>query len=89
MNKEVIGAIVGTSTSAVGTAMQTKEVLSIISIILTIIGSLITISMAIISWWKKASADGKIDKEEVEELVDIVKDGAKDIKDKTQKGEKK
>lgn len=89
MNKEVIGAIVGTSTSAVGTAMQTKEVLSIISIILTIIGSLITISMAIISWWKKASADGKIDKEEVEELVDIVKDGVKDIKDKTQKGEKK
>ena len=89
MNTEVIGAIVGTSTSAVGTAMQTKEVLSIISIILTIIGSLITISMAIISWWKKASADGKIDKEEVEELVDIVKDGVKDIKDKTQKGEKK
>lgn len=89
MNKEVFGAIVGTSTSAVGTAMQTKEVLSIISIILTIIGSLITISMAIISWWKKASADGKIDKEEVEELVDIVEDGVKDIKDKTQKGEKK
>ena len=89
MNKEVIGALVGTSTSAVGTAMQTKEVLSIISIILTIIGSLITISMAIISWWKKASADGKIDKEEVEELVDIVEDGVKDIKDKTQKGEKK
>lgn len=89
MNKEVAGAIIGTSTSAVGTAMQTSEVLQIISLILTIIGSIITILMAVLNWWKKAKADGKIDKEEVDELITIIGDGADDIKDKTQKGEKK
>ena len=89
MNKEVIGAVIGTSTSAAGTAIQPNQILSTISLILTIIGSVITISMAIAAWWKKAHEDGKIDKDELEELGQIIEDGAKDIKDKVQKGEKK
>ena len=89
MNKEVLGATIGTSTSAVGTAIQPNQVLSTISLILTIIGSLITIIMAIAAWWNKAKKDGKIDKEEVDEVIDIIKDGVDDIKDKTRKGEKK
>ncbi|MBR3917174.1 MAG: hypothetical protein IKJ59_00355 [Clostridia bacterium] len=89
MNKQVTGAIIGTSTSVIGTAMQTSEVLQIISLVLTILGSVITISMAVWNWWKKANADGKIDKEEVDEVIKIIGDGVDDIKDKTQKGEKK
>ena len=89
MNKEVIGATIGTSTSAVGTAIQPNQILSTISLILTIIGSCITIGMAIAAWWKKAHKDGKIDKDEVNELGEIIGDGIKDIKDKVQKGEKK
>lgn len=82
-NKELIGAVCGTSVSAVGTGLQTSEVLQIISLVLTIIGSLITISMAIISWWKKAKADGKITSDEIQEGIKIVQDGLEDLKDKT------
>ena len=81
MNKEVIGGIVGTSVSATGTALQTNNVLSTISLIITIIGGLITIAMALINWFQKAKADGKIDKDEIKEGLEIIEQGAKDIKD--------
>lgn len=83
MNKEVVGGMCGTALSAVGTGLQTSEVLQIISLVLTIIGSLITIAMAIINWWKKAKADGKITSDEIQEGIEIIQDGLDDLKDKT------
>ena len=82
MNKEVIGGIVGTGVTAVGTGLQTNEVLQAISIVLTIIGSIITIAMALTNWWKNAKKDGKITKEEINEGVSIIVDGANEVKDK-------
>ena len=89
MNKEVIGGVIGTSISAVGTGMQTNEILQTISIILTIIGSLITIGMALINWWKNAKKDGKITKDEIKDGVDIIVGGVEDIKDKLEDKEDK
>ena len=83
MNKEVVGGMCGTALSAVGTGLQTSEVLQIISLVLTIIGSLITIAMAIINWWKKAKADGEITSDEIQEGIEIIQDGLDDLKDKT------
>lgn len=80
LNKETIGAGVGTSISAVGTGLQTKEILQIVSLVITIIGGLLTIFMALRSWWKEAKKDGKIDKDEVEEAANIIIQGGKDIK---------
>ena len=88
MNKEVAGGVGGTILSAIGTGLQTSEVLQIISLVLTIIGSLITIIMAVTNWWKKAKADGKITKEEIQEGIDIIQDGIEDLKDKTKKEDK-
>ena len=73
MNREVIGSAVGTSVSAVGTATQTNEILQRISLILTIVGTLITIIMALVNWWKNAKKDGKIDDGEKEEGKNIFK----------------
>lgn len=81
-SKEVIGGIVGTSVSAVGTGLQTNELLQTISLVLTIVGTCITIAMALINWWKKAKEDGKITKDEIKDGIDIIVDGANDIKDK-------
>ena len=78
MNKETIGGVVGTSVSAVGTGMQTNEVLQRISIILTIVGTIITIVMALVNWWKNAKKDGKITKDEIE----IIKNSKKKEDDK-------
>ena len=89
MNKEVVGGVIGTSISAVGTGMQTNEILQTISIVLTIIGSLITIGMAVINWWKNAKKDGKITKDEIKDGVDIIVGGVEDIKDKLEDKEDK
>jgi len=82
INKETIITAVGTAASAVGTALQPDEVLRYISIIITIIGGLITLITAIWglvakikAWHKKAMEDGKIDESEKEELKGIIKEG--------------
>ena len=87
----LIGTATGTSVSATGTAIQTNDVLQAISLVITIIGGLITIVFAVITWYKNAKKDGKIDKEEVNELIDIVQDGTENIKealDDKKKGDK-
>lgn len=91
MKNELIGGGIGTLLSATGTAIQPNEVLQTISLIITIIGGLITIIFAVITWYKNAKKDGKIDKEEVKELIDIVQDGTENIKealDDKKKGDK-
>ena len=80
MKKELIGSSLGTILSATGTATQTNEVLQTISLIITIIGGLLTIAMALVAWYNKAKKDGKIDKEEVKEAIDIIQEGGENIK---------
>ena len=60
---------------------QVEDVLRIAGIILSVIISLLIIIDKVISWWKKAKADGKITEDEIKEGVEIIKDGAEDIKD--------
>lgn len=82
VNKELVGGMIGTSMSAIGTSFQTNDILQTISIVITIIGGIITIVMALLNWWNKAKKDGKIDKEEIKEGIDIVVDGVKNLEDK-------
>ena len=66
---EIVG-FVGTSFGAVMTALQTNEVFQIIELILSIIALVITIAYTIWKWYRKASQDGKITADEVDELFD-------------------
>ena len=61
---------------AIFTAIQTDEVLRWISFGFTLVSVIITIAYNIWKWWKKSKEDGKISMDEVDELVDIVKDGS-------------
>ena len=89
MTKEIIGGAVGTTLSAVGTATQTNELLQTISLIITILGGLITfVIIPLVSWYMKAKQDGKITKEEIKEGIDIATKGAEDIKESLDKGDK-
>ena len=74
---EIVGAC-GTVFGSVSTALQTNETLQIIQAGLTIIGLIVTISYTLWKWWKKASKDGKITIEEVEELMENLKDNSKE-----------
>ena len=83
MKNELIGGGIGTALGVVGTASQTNEVLQTISLVITIIGAIISmIIVPIISWYQKANKDGKITKEEIHEGLDIIVDGVEKLKDK-------
>ena len=92
MNKEFLGGILGTALSATGTATQTNEVLQTISLIITILGGVLTlIVIPLLTWYKNAKKDGKIDKEEISNGLDTLQEGikgVKDIVDKNKKGDK-
>lgn len=59
---------------------QVENVLRFIGLALSVLISLLIIIDKIVSWHKKAKADGKIDEDEIKEVIGIVKDGSEEIK---------
>lgn len=86
--KDSITAGVGTLISAIGTSLQPNEVLEMISLIITIIGAVLTLVMSLYNWWKNAKKDDKITKEELNEGAKILADGVEKIKNLTEGGKK-
>ena len=72
---------IGCGIGAVLTVVQTNEVFQLVSLILTCIATAVAIGFTIYKWIKTATADGKIDKEEIEELGEIINDSAEKIND--------
>lgn len=71
--------ILGIGLQAIFTAIQTDEVLRWISFGFTLVSVILTIAYNIWRWYRKSKEDGKISMDEVDELVDIVKDGSDTI----------
>lgn len=81
MNKELITGIIGTGCGVVGTATQTNEVLQIVSLVITILGGLVSfIVVPLLNWYRNAKKDGKITLDEIQVGAETLKDGL----DKTQ-----
>ena len=74
----------GCGVATVLTAIQTEHVFQIISLVLTCLATLVTIAFTIYKWYKKATEDGKVTKEELDELGNIIVNGAEEVKDKTE-----
>lgn len=82
LHEELIIGSIGTTLSIIGMGLQTNEVLQTISLIITIIGGLITfIIVPLLNWYKKANKDGKIDMDELKDGVDIIVEGSEKLKD--------
>lgn len=89
-SKEVVAGTFGTFLSAVGTSMQTEEVLQTISLIITIIGAIITyIVIPIVNHIRHSKQDGKITIDEIVEGADIIADGVEKVTDEVKKEEDK
>lgn len=90
--KTIISATIGTTLGAIGTAAQTNETLETISLVITIIGAIISfIVCPLISWHRKAKKDGHIDSDEIEELTKDITKGLNEVGDALEehkKGEK-
>ncbi|MBR2774987.1 MAG: hypothetical protein IKD73_08395 [Selenomonadaceae bacterium] len=88
--KETICGAFGTAVAATGTALQPNDVLQTISLVITIIGGLITfIFVPFYNWWKQAKKDGKITKEELKDGVEIAVDGANKFKSQIEMNDKR
>ena len=74
----------GTVFGTILTAIQTDEILRYVQLGLTILSTAVAIAFTIWNWWKRAKQDGKITKEEVDDLVDDIN---QIVDDKNKKGE--
>ena len=74
--------ILGNSATWIMSSLQSNETLQIIEFILSAITSLIIIGFKVYQWWKKANSDGKITKEEINELMDDIDEDVEKLKDK-------
>ena len=86
--KNLTGMLIGNMVSFVGLSMSANEVDTILSIVCSVVGLLITIVSIVISvvkWVKKSKEDGKITAEELGELEDIINSGMHDLNDKIDK----
>ena len=90
--KTFLSATIGATLGAVGTATQTNETLETISLIITIIGAILSfIVCPLLSWFNRAKKDGHIDTEEIEELTKDISKGLNeigDVLDEHKKGDK-
>ena len=85
-NNSITCGRVGTAISAIGTALQTNDYLQTISLIVTIIGGIVTfIIMPLLNWFKKAKEDRKIDAKEAKEATEIMLQGGKKVIDGVKK----
>ena len=85
MKSNNLFAVIGNSFTYVLTALQTNEIFQIIELVLSIIISLLIIASKIHNWWKEASQDGKITKEEIQQIGNDIADDVNDLKDKINK----
>lgn len=82
MKHELITGTVGTALSAIGTLMQTNDVLETISLCITILGGIITfVIVPLYNWYKKSKSDGKITADEIKDGLDELADGLDKVKD--------
>lgn len=92
--------VVGTAVSAAGTGLAINEVQAIVSIVITIAGFIISVLipliMKLIHKIKAAREDGKLTKEEVDDIAstvkEIVDESSKvigEVSDKKSEGDKK
>lgn len=70
--------VLGSATSWVCTIVQTNEIFQFVMLILSILSTLFTLAYTIYKWYNKAKEDGKITKDEIENLADNVSEVLKD-----------
>ena len=87
MKEEIVAGSIGTTLGVFGTATQTNETLQTISLIITIIGAIITyIVVPVVAWFVKAKKDKKITPDEIKEGVEVITKGIEDVNDEVKKG---
>lgn len=81
MKDELIAGGIGTGLAVLGTATQLNEVLQTISLIITILGALVSfVVVPLLSWYRNAKKDGKITADEVKDAAETLAHGLDETK---------
>ena len=80
--KDNILSAIGSVSSWVLTMAQTNETFQLIMLILSILSTLFTIAFTFYKWYNKAKEDGKITKDEIEDLTKDISEALKNKEDK-------
>ena len=72
MISEEVKLIVANGAVGLANVSGANEITNTISVVCSVVASIVTIAYVIYKWYKRAKADGKITKEEVDELIDKV-----------------
>lgn len=93
-HESLVGGTVGTMISALSINVDNlRSIESIVAIVCTSLGLLITIITSLIiplcKWYARSKKDGKISADEIVEGAETLRDGLKDIQDKLEDKEHK
>lgn len=85
IKESTIMGIAGTCISAVGASISVTELQAIVSIIVTVLGFLLGVVLPwvlkIVQKVRKAKEDGKVTKEEADDIIKTIGEAGKEIKD--------
>lgn len=85
MDDKLLFGLTGTAVSAAGAGLSVTEIQAIVSIVVTVLGFIISVfvplCIKLYQKIKKAKEDGKIDKEEMKDIIET----GKEIVDETKK----
>lgn len=77
------------SVACITTALQSDEIFSYVSLALTILSVVVSLAFTIYRWYKVATDDGKIDKEEIDSLMKNINEGINELNDTVNNFDKK
>lgn len=80
---------IASGVACITTALQSDEIFSYVSFSLTILSIVVSLAFTIYRWYKVATDDGKIDKEEIDDLMHNINDNINDLNDAVNNYDKK
>lgn len=88
MQEKPINYIANT-VACITTALQSDEIFSYVSLLLTILSIVVSLAFTIYRWYKVATTDGRIDNEEIDELMKYINEDVNEINDAVNNFDKK
>lgn len=80
---------VASAVACITTALQSNEIFSYVSLALTTLSIVVSITFTIYRWYKVATDDGKIDKDEIDDLMKNINEGVNELNDAVNNFDKK
>lgn len=72
---------IASGVACITTSLQSNEIFSYVSLSLTILSIVVSLAFTIYRWYKVATDDGKINKEEIDDLMKNINEGVNELND--------